>query len=83
MILRKFFHFQIFKTFGNLKEDFSIILSKSFSEQKSYTKFLLKFLHTITPCPSAPVRCAPVASPVNKFAEIGSPIPNYDSPANK
>ena len=78
MILRQFFHFQIFKTFGNLKEDFSIILSKKFSEQKSYTKFLLKFLHTITPCPSAPV-----ASPVNKFSEIGFPIPNYDSPANK
>ena len=34
----------------------------------------------ITHCPSAPVRCAPVASPVNKFAEIASPVPSYASP---
>ena len=36
-----------------------------------------------TPCPSAPVRWAPVAYPVNKFAEIDSPVPNYASPAYK
>ena len=37
----------------------------------------------MTPCPSAPVRCAPVASPVDKFSEIATPVPNYASPANK
>lgn len=26
-----------------------------------------------TPCPSNPVGCVPVASPVNEFAEIASP----------
>ena len=36
-----------------------------------------------TPCPSAPVRCASVGSPVDKFAEVVSPVPNYTSPANK
>ena len=37
-----------------------------------------------TPCPSAPVRCALVAScPVGKFAEIASRVPNYASHANK
>lgn len=34
-------------------------------------------------CPSASVRCALVASPVNNFAEIVSPVPKYISPANK
>ena len=29
------------------------------------------------------VRCAPVASPVDKFAEIASPVAKYASPANK
>ena len=33
----------------------------------------------IKPCPSAPVRC----TPVNKFAEIASPVPNYASSVNK
>ena len=32
----------------------------------------------ITPCPSAPV-----TSPVDKFAEIGSPVRNHASLANK
>ena len=36
-----------------------------------------------TPCPSAPVRCAPMGSPVDKFPEIASPIRNYTSAANK
>ena len=36
-----------------------------------------------TPCPSASVRCTPVGSPVDKFAEIVSPVPNYASPTNK
>ena len=35
------------------------------------------------PCPSAPVRCASLASPVNKFAEIASLVSNYPSPAIK
>ena len=35
------------------------------------------------PCPSAPVRCVPVVSPVVKFAEIFSPVPSYASPANE
>ena len=34
----------------------------------------------ITPCPSALVRCAPVAFPVNKLAEIVFPVPNYVPP---
>ena len=34
-------------------------------------------------CPRASVRCALVASPVNNFAEIVSPVPKYISPANK
>ena len=36
-----------------------------------------------TPCPSVSVRCTPVGSPVDKFAEIVSPVPNYASPAIK
>ena len=36
-----------------------------------------------TPCSSPLVRCALVASPVNKFAEIASPVPNYVSLTNK
>ena len=36
-----------------------------------------------TPCPSSLVRCALVASLVNKFAEIASPVPNYVSLTNK
>ena len=35
------------------------------------------------PCPSSPVRCAAVASPVDNFAEITSPVRNYASPVNK
>ena len=35
-----------------------------------------------TPCLSAPVRCSPVASAVDKFNEIVSPVPNYASPTN-
>ena len=29
------------------------------------------------------MRCVPVAPPVDNFAEIASPVPNYASPANK
>ena len=36
-----------------------------------------------TPYPSVPVRCAPVASLVDKFAEIASPVPIYAFPTNK
>ena len=36
-----------------------------------------------TPYPSALMRYAPVASPVDKLAEIASVVPNYVSPANK
>ena len=36
-----------------------------------------------TPCLSATVRCAPVAFPVDKFAEIASPVLNYASQASK
>ena len=36
-----------------------------------------------TPCPSAPVRYAPVGSPVDKSSEIATPVTNYASPANK
>ena len=35
------------------------------------------------PCPSSPVRCAAVASPVDNFAEITSPVRYYASPVNK
>ena len=44
---------------------------------------LLREQEINTPCPSAPVRCALVASPVSKFAEIAFPVANYASPANK
>ena len=36
-----------------------------------------------TPSLSALVRCTPAASPVNKFDEIASPVPNYVSLVNK
>lgn len=48
--------------------------------------FIIRFLDlqmSKTPCPSAPVGCAPVASPVDNFAEGASLIPNHASPANK
>ena len=41
----------------------------------STTKYLW-LLHDIQ---VPPVKCAPVASPVDKFAKITSPVPNYDS----
>ena len=41
------------------------------------------YLNHKTPYPSAPVRCALLASPVDKFAEIVSQVPNYASPPNK
>ena len=48
------------------------------------TKLVIELIHgkcllTIT-CPSAPVKCSLVASPVNKFAKITSSVPNYTSP---
>ena len=53
--------------------------------RSSHTKMFLKkiFSQNLTPCPSAPVKCAPVASPVDKFAEIAAPVPNYASSFNK
>ena len=45
------------------------------------THLIQYFLHT--PCPVSLVRCAPVASSVDSFAEIPSPVPNYASPGNK
>ena len=36
-----------------------------------------------TPCPSDMIRCTPVASPVDQFAESVSPAPIYAAPANK
>ena len=51
--------------------------NKKFENPGNITKM------TVTPGPSAPVRCAPVAFPINKFAEIASPTPNYASPLNK
>ena len=39
--------------------------------------------YTNTSYPSSPVRCTPVTSSVDKFAEIAFPVPNYASPANK
>ena len=36
-----------------------------------------------TPCPSAPVICAPVASTVDKFPEMATLDPNHASPVNK
>ena len=53
---------------------FSYLTSLCFS-------LLERFLYT--PCPSAPVRYALVASPVDNFAEIASPVQNYAFPANK
>ena len=37
----------------------------------------------VTPCPSALMRCAPVASPVDKLPEIATPVLNYVCPVNK
>ena len=36
--------------------------------------------NTLSKCP---VRCTPVASLVNKFAEIAFPVPNYVCPVDK
>ena len=36
-----------------------------------------------TPCPSAPVRCSPVASRIIDFAGNVSPVPKHATPANK
>ena len=49
----------------------------------SWHKRVTQSLKKNTPRPSAPVKCALVASPVDKFAEIVSPVPNYASPDNK
>ena len=38
---------------------------------------LISSIHT--PCPSPPAWSDPVASPVDKLAEIASPVPNYAS----
>ena len=40
-------------------------------------------LNIYTPCPSAPVRCAPVSSLVDSFVQSASTVPNYASPANR
>ena len=37
-------------------------------------------LESNTPCPSTPVKPTPVASLVDKFAEVASPVPDYASP---
>ena len=42
----------------------------------------LKVPRTATLCPSVSVGCAPVASPVDNFAESASPVPIYAFPAN-
>ena len=41
--------------------------------------FIFETKLAFTPCPSALVRCDPVASPVNEFVEIASLVSNYDS----
>ena len=47
-------------------------------------KYLASLTEVIeTPCPSARVRCTPVASRINTFSEIASPVSNYASPVNK
>ena len=74
--------YQYFITFDHFKGT----LNKFFTLMKtpvSYTIFISMVIYIVTPCPSAPVKCAPVASPVNKFAEMVSPDPNYASSANK
>ena len=50
---------------------------------KVYYKMDTIFINSNTTCPSAPVRCTPVASPVDKFSEIATLVTNYTSPANK
>ena len=47
------------------------------------SKLHLNKITIATPCPSAPVTCAPVASPVDYLTEIGSAVPNYTSLANE
>ena len=49
----------------------------------NYTNKIQEFIFFHTPSQSAPVRFTLGASPVNKFAEIASPVPNYAFPANK
>ena len=56
-------------------------LIQNFPKQKK-TVFTVK-ASLMTPCPSAPVRYAPVASPVNKFPETVSSFPKYPSQVNK
>ena len=75
---------------GNLYFD-GLILSIAYKfwakkVKKSYLSWHKRVTQTLkknTPRPSAPVKCALVASPVDKFAEIVSPVPNYASPDNK
>ena len=40
-------------------------------------------LNIYTPYASAPLRCTPVASPVDSFAQSAYLVPNYASPANR
>ena len=42
----------------------------------------LKVPRIATLCPSASVGCAPVASPVDNFAENALPVPIYAFPVN-
>ena len=40
-------------------------------------------LESNTPCPSTPVKLTLVASLVDKFAKVASPVPDYGSPTKK
>ena len=50
---------------------------------KVYYKTDTIFINSNTPCPSAPLKCTPVASPVDEFSEIATLVTNYTYPANK
>ena len=78
--------------FSFSSSDYELILIKKSHKLSCYSflrKFLLKtktcklVVGNYTPCPSASVRCTPVASPVDKFPDIAIPVPNYASSANK
>ena len=62
---------------------FSESLFKLYPRNNNKKVKTVKILKINTPCSSAPVRCAPVASTVNNIAESVSPASNYDSPTNE
>lgn len=59
----------------DLSNKFSLLKNIDLSLTLSKCVLAGKF-HINTPCPSVPVRCISVASPINGFLEIATPVPN-------